>query len=168
MRFNSVYIIGSLRNERVQQVGNLLRSFGIEAFDDWFAAGPEADDYWQKYSNLRGHKYKEALAGYAAQHVFNFDKYHLDRCDAALLVLPAGKSGHLELGYCAGKGKPTYILLDGEPERFDVMYNFATEVLIGDEDIERVFNAPVEYDTPRPGTPISYEDFCRYFSGSAD
>jgi nucleoside 2-deoxyribosyltransferase len=40
--------------------------------------------------------------------------------------MPAGKSGHLELGYVSGKGKPTYVLFDHEPERWDVMYQFAT------------------------------------------
>ena len=45
-----------------------------------------------------------------------------------MLVLPAGKSGHLEAGYLIGQGKPVYILLAGEPERFDVMYNFAAGV----------------------------------------
>ncbi len=52
----------------------------------------------------------------------------MDRCASALLVLPAGKSGHLELGYAIGSGKKGYILLDKEPERYDVMYAFAAGV----------------------------------------
>jgi hypothetical protein len=133
----TVYVIGSLRNPEVPNVAAKLRAAGFDAFDDWYAAGPEADDYWQKYERARHHSYAEALAGYAAQHVFNFDKHHLDRCDAAVLVLPAGKSGHLELGYCAGKGKRTFILLEEqEPERFDVMYQFATKVVRNMEELE--------------------------------
>ncbi len=127
----SIYVIGSLRNPEVTDVGNDLRDLGLDVFDDWMAAGPEADDYWKTYETKRGHSYKEALDGYAAQHVFNFDKHHLDRCDAVILVLPAGRSGHLELGYAIGSGKPGFILLDQDYKdegRFDVMYNFATEV----------------------------------------
>jgi nucleoside 2-deoxyribosyltransferase len=124
----SIYVIGSLRNPNVTELGHALRELGFDAFEDWMAAGPEADDYWQKYENARGHRFDQALAGYAAQHVFSFDKFHLDRCDAAVLLLPAGKSGHLELGYMIGKGKPGYILMEKEPERFDVMYNFASGV----------------------------------------
>lgn len=60
--------------------------------------------------------------------MFEFDKKHLDACDAAILVLPAGRSGHLELGYVLGKGKPGYILLADEEKRWDVMYKFATGV----------------------------------------
>jgi hypothetical protein len=124
----TIYLIGSLRNPKVPTVADALRKLGHDVFDDWFSAGPEADDWWQKYENARGHTYKEALAGFPAQHVFNFDKKHIERCDVGVLVLPAGKSGHLELGIMIGSGKPGYILLDGEPERFDVMYSYATEV----------------------------------------
>lgn len=126
-KFKSLYLIGSLRNEGIPEISKSLRKIGLDVFDDWHAAGPEADDCWKEYEENRGRTYKEALSGYAARHVFSFDKYHLDRCDAALLVLPAGKSGHLELGYMAGRGKPTFILLD-RPDRWDVMYQFATEV----------------------------------------
>jgi hypothetical protein len=131
----SFYLIGSLRNPQIPVIGNKLREAGYEVFDEWMAAGPEADDCWQEYSDSRGHSYKEALKGYAAQHVFEFDLHHLNRCDAAILVLPAGKSGHLELGYMAGKGKPTYILFDKVPERYDVMYNFATDVFFSVEEM---------------------------------
>jgi nucleoside 2-deoxyribosyltransferase len=120
-----IYVIGSLRNPRVPQVAADLRFDGHEVFDDWFAAGPEADDHWQRYEQARGHTLEMALDGHAAQHVFKYDKSHLDRCEAAVLVLPAGKSGHLELGYVRGQRKPIYILLDKEPERYDVMYAFA-------------------------------------------
>lgn len=124
----SCYLIGSLRNPEVPVVAAELRQLNIDVFDDWFAAGPEADDYWQKYEKARGRSYGEALHGHSASHVFEYDKSHLDRCDFGVLVLPAGKSGHLELGYLIGQGKPGYILLAGEPERYDVMYRFATGV----------------------------------------
>lgn len=131
----TVYLIGSLRNAAVPELGNQLRAAGFEVFDDWYAAGPEADDCWRDYEKARGRSYKEALDGYAARHVFAFDKLHLDRCDIAVLVMPAGKSAHLELGYCAGKGKRTYILFDAEPERFDVMVQFADAVCFSAEEL---------------------------------
>ena len=113
-------------------------------FDDWFAAGPEADDYWRDYEQSRGHSFTQALSGFAAENIFRFDKRHLDRCNAACLVLPAGRSGHLELGYIIGSGKPGYILLEGEPDRFDVMYRFATGVFNSLEElIENLRSGPV-------------------------
>lgn len=131
-----IYLIGSLRNNEIPKLAQHLRdSTGHEIFDDWHAAGPEADDYWRDYEQARGHGLQEALAGYAAQHVFEFDKHNLDNSDAVVLAWPAGKSAHLEFGYCIGKGKPGWILLDGEPERFDVMLNFATGVFTNKEDL---------------------------------
>ena len=131
-----IYLIGSLRSPKVPEVAQKLRAAGHIVFDDWFAAGPEADDYWQKYEQERGHNYKQGLAGYAAHHVFNFDKHHLDTNDLAVLMLPAGKSGHLELGYMIGTGKPGYILFDDEmPDRWDVMYLFAAGVFFNIEEL---------------------------------
>ncbi len=128
LKLKSIYVIGSLRNPAIPEVSAALRKAGLDVFDDWYAAGPEADDYWKKYEEGRGRGYYDAITGLAAGHVFDFDRTHLDRCEAAVLVLPAGRSGHLELGYCAGRGKPTYILHDN-PDRWDVMYRLATAVV---------------------------------------
>lgn len=124
----SLYLIGSLRNSNIESIANTIRTTcNVEVFDDWKSPGPNADDFWKEYEQGKGNTYKEALQGYAAKHIFAFDKGHLDRCDAALLIAPAGKSAHLELGYTIGKGKPGFILLD-DPERWDVMYQFATGI----------------------------------------
>ncbi len=79
--------------------------------------------------------YKEALADHGAQHVYNFDRTFLTRASTVVLVLPAGKSGHLELGWALGQGKRGFILLDGEPDRYDVMYNFSTGVCLSMQEL---------------------------------
>lgn len=119
-----LYLIGSLRNPFVPVLGNDLRRLGFDVFDDWYAAGEKADDAWQAYEQGRGHTFAEALRGYAAQHVFAFDHHHLLEADIGVLVMPAGKSGHIEAGFLAGQDKPVYVLLPEEPDRFDVMYAF--------------------------------------------
>lgn len=129
-----VYLIGSLRNPEIPHIGNALRSIGFDVFDDWFAGGKIADDEWQNYETIRGQSYKSALRGFAARHVFDFDLYHLRRSDAVLLVLPAGKSGHLELGWAIGSGKRGFVLFDKEPERWDIMYQFADDVFFNLEE----------------------------------
>ena len=126
----SIYVIGSLRNPDIPVFASNLREHGYDVFDDWYAAGPHADDHWKDYEQARGRCYVEALDGRAATQVFRYDKSNLDRCSAAVLVLPAGKSGHMELGYFLGTGKPAYILLPpGMDDRWDVMYRFATKVV---------------------------------------
>jgi len=124
----SFYIIGSLRNPAVVPFANRLQAAGYEAFADWISPGPDADDYLRDYAKARGLDYKQTLQTFAARHIFEFDLHHLERCDAAVMLMPAGKSGHLELGFVRGLGKPGYIIFDKEPERIDVMYQFATEL----------------------------------------
>lgn len=120
-----LYLIGSLRNPAIPEIANAIAELGVEVFADWHCAGEKADDSWQAHETARGKTYAQALEGYAANHVFSFDKHHLDTSDMAVLVLPAGKSGHLELGYMAGRGKPCWILFDQNPPRWDVMVKFA-------------------------------------------
>ena len=132
-----IYVVGSLRNLTIPEIGNELEKIGWEAFTDWFSAGPEADDKWQEHERRRGRDYRQALKGYHANHVFSFDYHHLNRSCAGLLVLPAGKSCHLELGYLRGQDKPVYVLFQEEPKdgRWDVMYKFATEVFFSMEEM---------------------------------
>lgn len=124
----SIYLIGALKNPEIMKIDQKLRELGFDSFAEWHSVGPDADVHWREHEIARNRSFSQALKGYHAQHVFAFDKLHLDRCDVAVLVLPAGKSGHLELGYAAGKGKQTFIVLDDDPSRFDIMYNFATDV----------------------------------------
>lgn len=122
-----IYLIGSLRNQEVPLTAIELRKHGHEVFDDWYSAGPEADDMWQAHEKQKGRSYYEALHGYHAEDVFAFDKKHIDRCDTVVLLMPAGKSGHIELGYSIGAGKRGFVLFSETPDRFDVMYRFAIE-----------------------------------------
>jgi nucleoside 2-deoxyribosyltransferase len=141
-----LYLIGSLRNPRVPLLAEQLRALlpQWQVFDDWYAAGPEADDKWMEYEKARGRDFIQALDGHACNHVFDYDRHHLKNADAVCLVLPAGKSGHLEFGYCVGRGTPSFILLDGEPERFDAMYRFATEVVKTPEALVEVIKVHVD------------------------
>lgn len=161
-----IYLAGSLRNSGIINIAQHLQTAtGQRVFADWYAAGPEADDHWKAYYEERGFSYKQALKEPASINVYNFDKKHIDASDAMVLVLPAGKSGHLELGYALGKGKRGYILLDGNADRWDVMYQFADGVTDDVEELIKwlkldeaaalpVFVTPqsiVVYDQPRGG-----------------
>jgi hypothetical protein len=123
-----LYLVGSLRNELIQEYACLLREDGHDVFDDWHGAGPKADDCWRDYEKYRGRPYIEALRGKAPQMIMNFDRSNILASDTVIMVLPAGKSGHLELGLAIGAGKRTHILLDKDYDRWDVMYAMANEV----------------------------------------
>ena len=126
-----IYLIGSLRNPELPKLAEYLRSIGHDVFDDWYAPGPNTDDYWRDYCKQRGQSYREALNSPHAWDVFRFDKLHLDKADTVVLVMPAGKSAHMELGYSKGMGKTCYVYFDQEPDRWDIMYRFADDVVFG-------------------------------------
>lgn len=130
-----IYIIGALKNDRIPEFANRLEAAGFEAFADWHTPGPEADTFLLNYAKRRGWNYKQALESHAAKHTFAFDKKHIDESDAAVMLAPAGKSAHLELGYVIGCGKPGYILFEEEPERFDVMLQFATGIFFDEKEL---------------------------------
>ena len=139
-----IYLIGSLRNKQIPHLGNALRDLGFDVVDDWHGTGYEADTKWMEYEQIRGRSYKEALQGLAAQHIFQFDKHHLDTSDFVVMLLPAGRSGHLEFGYAIGQGKSGYILFDEEPDRYDVMYQFATDIFFDGRELLETLRK--EYD----------------------
>jgi hypothetical protein len=126
-----IYLIGSLRNPEVPKVAALLREEGFDVFDEWYSAGPRADEHLLEYAQARGLPYAETLALPACRNAYLFDKRHIDAADIGVLVMPAGRSGHLELGYMVGAGKIGIVMLDSEPERLDIMHNFASAVVIG-------------------------------------
>lgn len=131
-----IYLIGSLRNQEIPKLARRLREeLNVEVFDDWFSPGPKADDFWRDFEHVRGSSYKQALGSYAATHVYEFDKHHIDRLPIVVMCMPAGKSGHLELGYKLGKGDLGYIFFDAEPERWDVMYQFATDLFFNEKEL---------------------------------
>jgi hypothetical protein len=77
-----------------------------------------------------------------------FDKAALDLCDACVLVLPCGRSAHLEAGYCAGQGKLTLFYL--HPDRFEpeLMYLLGHGCVTNSEDLLRALEL-----TPAPAPP---------------
>lgn len=125
-----VYIGGALKSTTVTAVAATLRGLGYDAMDEWITPGPEADRFLHEYEMQRGRGYAESVMhSRAVENTVLFDKSFIDMADAFVMVQPCGKSAHLELGYAAGQGIPTFILLDGDPERFDVMPALAGKVV---------------------------------------
>ena len=135
-----IYIIGALKNWKVIDLANKLGKIfpKYEFFCSWICPGPKADFYLRQYGKKRGLNYKETLQDWGAKHIFNFDKTHLDRANIVIMLMPCGKSGHLELGYSRGKGKKGYVLFPKEPKRLDVMYQFASDLFFNEKDLIKV------------------------------
>ena len=120
-----IYVASSWRNQGITPVVQALRGAGLEVFDFREEDGGgfgwrEIDPEWQAWTP---EIYRKKLSHDRAIQAFNWDMSHLKAADGVVLVLPCGRSAHLELGYAIGAGKPTCILLaPGEPE---LMYRAA-------------------------------------------
>lgn len=124
----NVYVASSWRNETQPVVVTSLRQAGFTVYDFRHPNGrdsrgfswAEIDPTWPRWTP---EQFQRALEYPYAQQSFAQDYEALLRADAVVLVSPCGRSSHLELGFAAGRGKPTSILLDAqEPE---LMYHLA-------------------------------------------
>lgn len=68
---------------------------------------------------------KDMMKHWRVQAAFKEDKKYLDWSDAVVMLMPCGRSAHLEAGYAVGCGKKLYIVGGFEKGEFDVMYGFA-------------------------------------------
>jgi len=67
----------------------------------------------------------EMMKHWRVKDAFEEDKKWINWADVLILVMPCGRSAHLEAGYAVGKGKKMYILGGFKKGEFDTMYGFA-------------------------------------------
>lgn len=132
-----VYVASSWRNPMQTAVCAALRSVGIDHYDfknppagtgfSWKEVQPDHDGApttrtpakgtdWEpveRYIEMVNHP--RAIEGYAS------DFAAMERADTFVMVLPCGKSAHLELGWAVGARKRTIILLE-DPVEPELMY----------------------------------------------
>jgi hypothetical protein len=108
-----IYVASSWRNEIYPSVLAVLHAAHQPFYDFRHpAAGSdgfhwhEIDSEWQQWTTTQ---YREALTDPRAEEGFRYDMEALKSCTTLLLVLPCGRSSHLELGYAIGAGKRTVI-----------------------------------------------------------
>lgn len=122
-----IYVASSWRNTKQPGVILSLREAGHSVYDfrnpshglggfHWSELDPE----WQSWTPAG---YKSALLSHPkAAQGFLTDLRAMMWSELCVMVMPCGRSAHLELGWCAGAGKRTIILLsDGEPELMNLL-----------------------------------------------
>lgn len=131
-----IYVASSWRNNTQPAVVRHLRKEGHAVYD--FKAPPGRTGFsWSdvgldtKATNIRFEDYKSALEHPVAAAGYLSDMRAMEWADTCVLVLPCGRSAHLEAGWFAGRGKRLMILTrDGEePELMALMANLITNDL---------------------------------------
>lgn len=131
---NRIYVASSWRNTYQPYVVSALRDAGHEVYDfrrpsngvPGFAWS-EIDPDWQTWSAKR---YRELLTTHPiAARGFVADLRGMQWADTCVLVLPCGRSAHLEAGWFCGQGKRCIILTrDGEEP--ELMALLATDICV--------------------------------------
>lgn len=127
-----IYVASSWRNEVQPKVVAALRDRGHEVYDfknprdgdhgfHWSEVGMKSYDRGTNSDvpvaeYLAGIEHPIAVKGYAS------DFAAMDWADTCVLVLPCGRSAHLELGWFVGSGRDTAILLNGPLVTPELMY----------------------------------------------
>lgn len=113
-----IYLASSWRNPYQPELVEVLRRVGHEVYD--FRNPPNATGFAWPQIGLElpcsAADYRKALLTHPrAAQGFMADFAAMRWANTGLLVLPCGRSAHLELGWMAGAGKRTLILTrDGE------------------------------------------------------
>ena len=125
-----IYVASSWRNKYQPTVVAALRDAGHEIYDlrnppDHSSFGWEQlDPEWQSWSVNR---YRSMLEHPIAKQGFNSDFDAMKWADTCVLVMPSGRSAHLEAGWFVGQRKPTIIFLP-EPQEPELMYRMAETI----------------------------------------
>ncbi|HYE32521.1 MAG TPA: hypothetical protein VEH27_13910 [Methylomirabilota bacterium] len=133
-----LYVASSWRNEAQQGVVASLRNAGHEVYDfknpkpgnhgfHWSAVDPD----WKAWS---AESFRSLLKHPIAEAGFSNDWNAMLWADAGVLVLPSGRSAHIEAGYFVGAKKPLIILL-AEGQEPELMYKMATTLCLSIKEV---------------------------------
>lgn len=133
-----MYVASSWRNEYQQSVVAALKDAGHDVYDFRNPTPGEHELSWREmdgWENWGAERIASVLRGTdgpiseLAEANFQSNFQALERAEAVLCVMPCGRSAHAELGWAAGAGKRTAVLLldDSEPE---LMWKVADDVLL--------------------------------------
>ncbi len=147
-----IYVASSWRNPHQQAVVGALRAEGHEVYDFRHPSPGETgfnwslvDPHWRQWTPAQ---FREALQHPAARHGYALDMHALAAAAATILVLPCGRSSHLELGYAVAAGQQTFVLCESALDEPELMYSMSTVCL----DVFEIIAALRGYGEARTGT----------------
>ena len=139
-----IYVASSWRNAQQPAVVKALRDAGHHVYDfrnpapgvkgfSWAQIDPE----WESWDP---ENFRKALNDPIAEKGFNLDWEAMEWADTGVLVLPSGRSAHIEAGYFVGTRKRLVILLaPGEPE---LMYKMSSHLCVNIEEVIDALRPP--------------------------
>jgi hypothetical protein len=151
-RSRKIYLASSWRNAEQPALVAALRAAGHEVYDfrnprtggppdryggllDHGFAWSDIDPDWQGWD---GERYRDLVTQHPlAEAGYEQDMAGLEWCDTCVLLLPCGRSAHLEAGWAAGAGKAVVGVLRGELEP-ELMYRMFHAICLDEAELLRV------------------------------
>ena len=137
----NIYVASSWKNERQPGVVDVLRAHGHAVYD-FQNPRPGQDEkgfHWSEidpdWESWTASEYRDALDYQTAREGYLKDFRAMDYVDACVLVLPCGRSAHLEAGWFVGTGKPLVILLDEDEVVPELMYKMARKIALDMDEV---------------------------------
>lgn len=129
-----IYLASSWRNEMQPAVLAILRAAKFEVYDFRNPAPGDDGFSWKEvglnWKNWTLEEYRKALVHPIAEAGYKSDFDAMKWADCCVLLLPCGRSAHLEGGWFAGTGKPLHILLSEDNFEPELMYKMATSISV--------------------------------------
>jgi len=123
-----IYLATSMKNgSRSAVVAERLRDHGHTVFDP-ANNGPAVEGLLAEQAHLWGADHIRLTYSPAARQRCLVDLDYLRGCHGCVLVLPCGRSSHLEAGVAVGAGRPLWIFGNLPAGEFDVMHNLAEKM----------------------------------------
>jgi hypothetical protein len=135
-----IYVASSWRNVYQQDVVKALEKAGHAVYDFKNPAPGDNGFSWRQCATEEQlkdpKKYRdEVLTHPIAKRGFSYDMSALVSAECTILVLPCGRSAHLELGYATGMGQRTIVLLDNPLSEPELMYLMNTMICTSLEEV---------------------------------
>ncbi len=131
-RMTNIYVASSWRNRYQPRIVARLRAEGHTVYD--FRNPAEGNDgfHWSEISPLWQHwsprQFATALRNPIARDGFTMDMAALIAAEVVVLLLPSGRSSHIEAAYHLGRGRPVIVHMPEqcEPELMYKMFQAIT------------------------------------------
>lgn len=137
-----IYVASSWRNQQQPAVVAALREVGHEVYDFKNPRPGNHGFHWSdidpEWKGWQPEVFRTALSHPIAEAGFESDWSAMHWAEGCCLVLPSGRSAHIEAGYFVGAKKPLVILLaPGEPE---LMYKMTPHICVSIEEVRQAFH----------------------------
>ena len=150
-----IYIASSWKNKFQQQLVEELRKRGHKVYDFKHPYGRNDVLVWESVSvthNLRsayvekclkGEEFKRMLSDRQSIKRFNEHFAAMQDADTCILLLPAGRSSHIEAGHMNGMGKRVFVMDTSKEVTPELMYLALDDYFFDFEELYQAVDKPV-------------------------